>query len=487
MNKLRSGIAGIDTAQRFHAAVASTDITPTCAELTELIPMLGQNKSLYPGGVLRPLLAKVLVTRAGEETIIVITADLHHTPKWLSDELRSRIAADLRIDVKRIAVCTSQTHSAPEVFPREWSYPWRIVAAMHAAALEAHGRLAPAAIGAIHGYCHDISFNTNLPITAETPTAFYPDRKHIGGLMFARESVVGRSGGRPFDPEVGVIRIDGEAGQPLAVVYHFSAHPATCIEGEHLHGDYVSFASERIEAALPGAIALFLQGSLANTNIVPLFGVWQDAQRSGERLADEVLRVLPEITTTADVTTSVAQEPFPVTFMPYPTERLERFARHVRAFLAELETNPQLSWLGEGNDTINLAPRFTAERRRAAVLPLLSYCEDTLKRRAAGEPEPLLPWPTEIQVFRWNGIALCLHAFEMYCQTGFEIKRRSPLRYTFPVGNANSLVGYVVPQDEFAYGGYNAFTNPMYNARAGMWDPSNCDRIIDRFGALLRW
>ena len=118
-------------------------------------------------------------------------------------------------------------------------------------------------------------------------------------------------------------------------------------------------------------------------------------------------------------------------------------------------------------------------------MPILKYCEDKLSSRERNEPENLAPMDTEIQVFRWNDIVLCLNAFEMYYQTGFEIKRRSPFRYTFPVGNANSLVGYVAPDEEFQYGAYNIVTNPMYAGKPGMRDPKNCDRILKRFNVLL--
>ena len=97
----------------------------------------------------------------------------------------------------------------------------------------------------------------------------------------------------------------------------------------------------------------------------------------------------------------------------------------------------------------------------------------------------MTPLEGEIQTFVWNDIALCLHNWEMFCATGLEIKRLSPLRYTFPVGNSNSLVGYVAPQEEFDLGGYEVVTNPMYGNLPGMRSPENTERIIKRFTALL--
>ena len=183
----------------------------------------------------------------------------------------------------------------------------------------------PASIGAVKGYCHDISYNCNLPITKDTPKDFYPDERHIGGMMYARDHNVGRTGGRPFDSEVGVIRIDDESGKPAAVIFHFSAHPSTCIWGESMHGDYVTFAAEKIESTLPGTTALFLQGSLASAQIIPLFGTWQDAKCSGEKLAEEVLRVLDDPAPSSKVISGALAEYFPVAFLSYPTTRLKKY------------------------------------------------------------------------------------------------------------------------------------------------------------------
>ena len=465
----------------FHAGTARADITPTAQELAELTPMLGYNTNVFPDGALRPLMARALVTSTTHRSIVLITADLHNTPKWLSDEIRDTLAAEINIDRAAVAVCTSQTHSSPEVFPREWSYTQRLLEAVVSCARRANDSLQPASIGATRGYCHGISYNTNVPITRETPTDFYPSARHLGGMMYARDPVIGRTGGRPFDPEVGVIRIDGAHGGPLAVLFHFSAHPATCIEGSQLHGDYVGFAAEALERTFPDTTAMFLQGSVASAQIIPIFGTWQDAKRSGERLASEVSRVLPDAVMAERVTDAAFCRPFPVTLMPYPTERIQEIAESVRTYLEELNTNPHACWFGAGPNTINLPIGFDAHRKGQAVLPILKYCEDKLGRRARGETECLSPMDTDVQIIRWNDIALCLHAFEMYYQTGFEIKRLSPYRYTFPVGNANSIVGYVAPEEEFAYGGYNVVTNPMYAGIPGMRDPANCDRIITAF------
>jgi hypothetical protein len=471
--------------QPFAAGTSAAQITPTRTELDEIKGRF-VTKPLFAGGEAQPLWAKALATRAGDQTLLLITADLLLTPKWMSDEIRAALSRRCGLPREAIAVCTSQNHSCPFATEKRHAYSQRLVRELTEVGAAAVARLRPARIGVAKGYEHGLGYNSRLPITDDTLPEACPDReRHRGGCMFARDHRLGRSGGRPADHEVGVIRIDGAEGNPLAVVFHYSCHPATVIDGPYLHGDYPGFAAEKIEKALPGATALFLQGSLGNSHPRDFFTDVDHARRNGLGLAAEVLRVLPEIRTADRVVMGFAGEPFPVTLVPYPTERLERLLGYFRSFLRELETNPQACWIGTGADTVNLPPRYPADARRRMVAPLIKYCEEKLAARRNKASEELTPLETDIQIFRWNDLALCFNGFEMFYQTGLEIKRRSPLRYTLPVGNANTLVGYVAPQEEFDLGGYEVVTNPMYGNLPGMRSPENCSRIVQRFMAML--
>lgn len=474
-------------ADSFAAGTSAAKITPTRAELDE---MAGRrrftNKPPYPEGEAQPLWAKALATRAGTKTTLLLTTDLSSTPSWMSNRVRDELSRKCGLTREAIAVCNSHNHAVPGDRSEDRAYNRRVVQVLIDVGTAAVGNLRPAKIGATKGYDHSLAYNSRLPITDDVPPEACPNRdRHRGGCMFARDHCLGRSGGRPVDPEVGVIRIDDAHGKPIAVMLHYSCHPATVIEGPSLHGDYSGFAAAEIEKVCPGATAFFLQGSLGNIHPRDFFTNIENARRNGQRLAAEVLRVLTGIRTTGEVRMGFAGEQFPVTFVSYPTERLERLLRYFREFERKLATDPQACWIGAGADTVNLPPRFPADARRRMVEPLIQYCEGKLAARRRGETEALKPLDTDVQVFRWNDIALCLNGFEMFCQTGLEIKRRSPLRYTFPVGCANTCIGYVAPQEEFDLGGYEVVTHPMYGNLPGMKSPANCDRIIERFDALL--
>ena len=74
---------------------------------------------------------------------------------------------------------------------------------------------------------------------------------------------------------------------------------------------------------------------------------------------------------------------------------------------------------------------------------------------------------------------------EMFVQTGLEIKRLSPFRYTFPVCYVNSCCGYVPPPEEIALGGYNAVTSYKYSSRPGPVAATNAERAVKQFVSML--
>ncbi|RIL00849.1 MAG: hypothetical protein DCC71_18390, partial [Proteobacteria bacterium] len=71
----------------------------------------------------------------------------------------------------------------------------------------------------------------------------------------------------PLDPEVLVVRVDRADGAPLAVLYTHGCHP-TVLGHDNLDysADWPGAASRAIEAALPGATALFALGAHADVD-----------------------------------------------------------------------------------------------------------------------------------------------------------------------------------------------------------------------------
>ena len=420
---------------------------------------------------------RTLVTRQEDKVMVLVTADLLE----IRDCLRTRTCEEIRhipgLEDAAVAVTASHTHSGPPYGEGDPYGEW-LAQQITASAQAAVADLAPARIGATHGFRNDLSYYERIAITRDNARSLGADPKHVGGVKHSRDYFEARAAAGPVDPQVGVVRIDRADGTPRAVLVHFTAHPAIEIEPPHVSPDYVGFAMKKIQREVPGVVALFCQGAAGAVNINNIFGTLVDARRHGETLAGEVLRVLDTMETTRDVEAAhVAGSSF-LEYSPIPPQdEIDRELAIYRAYLERRERNPDEVWLGYGRYTRNLPPHFPPEARRRAVEFRMRLLDGV--RSKPGHVFP--PAPLELQVFRWNDIVLVFNSFELFVQPGLEVKRRSPYRYTLPVCySGGGPAGYLGPPDEIARGGYHfVFFNPARSA------PGNAERLVEEMVKLV--
>ena len=113
--------------------------------------------------------------------------------------------------------------------------------------------------------------------------------------------VLGEVPDHPIDPSVGVIRVDDLDGNPIAIVFRYSAHPVTVgSRSQVASSDYPGPAREVLERNL-GGLALFLQGCGGNIN--PRVGIGYEVDcrdtknRVGLELGGEALKIAARIRT----------------------------------------------------------------------------------------------------------------------------------------------------------------------------------------------
>jgi hypothetical protein len=69
-----------------------------------------------------------------------------------------------------------------------------------------------------------------------------------------------------------------------------------------------------------------------------------------------------------------------------------------------------------------------------------------------GVPQP--PIPADLGCLRFGDVALATAPAELFTEIGMEIKRRSPVPFTLPVGYTNGSIGYVPIPAAYPEGGY---------------------------------
>lgn len=269
---LRTGAAH---AAQLSAGVAKVEITNTQA-----------------GPVNDPLYVKALVVTDGVTTVAIITVDAVAIAEIGSigndylAKVRARIEKELNIKPANVLINASHCHGVvcSDVDQRTFQ-----------AVKKASQHLVPVKVGAGAGHENRIMENRRLKLKSGKEA----DVRHAYSLPPDEE--VAEVG--PIDPEIGILKLDGNDGRTVAVVYNFACHPIQGVPSGGNTADVTGFASQVIEDNLTeGAIALFLQGCGGDVNPVLYKDV--DNPRSAEPLGNllglSTLRALRKIDSRVD-------------------------------------------------------------------------------------------------------------------------------------------------------------------------------------------
>lgn len=235
-------------------------------------------------GVHDPIRVRALVLESGGVRVLWLALDLVGIDPTLVSDLRARLD-QLGLRYAAIVVAASHTHSGPGAYAKSDLFGLlaldresprvrgRIYSAMEEAARTAERRKRPATVGT--------------------------GRSEVPGLTVSR--VRGR-----LDPELGVLRVMGTDGKPVAVVWNYAIHGTMLgTSNFKLSGDVMGDASGRIEEQL-GAPALYVNGAVGDVS--PRQRGWDGVAAAGKALAAAVLALWPRIPADADQRLTTAAE-----------------------------------------------------------------------------------------------------------------------------------------------------------------------------------
>ena len=270
-------------AAQLRAGVAKVDVT-----------------NMEAGPVNDPLYAKALVLKDDTTTAVIITVDavaigeIGPIKDDYLPQVRSQLQRELSIPATNVLVNASHCHGAvcPDVAQRTVQ-----------AVKQAWQNMVPVKVGAGVGHEDRIMENRRLRLKNGREA----DVRHAYSLP--PDEAVASVG--PVDPEIGILRLDRQNGQPLAVVYNFACHPIQGVPSGGTTADLAGFASTAIETSLgDGAIAVFLQGCAGDVNPVLYKDVAhpRDAEPLGNMLGLSTVKALQNIETRDNGELRVIQE-----------------------------------------------------------------------------------------------------------------------------------------------------------------------------------
>ncbi len=239
-------------------------------------------------GVHDELFAKALVLQdAARARAVLVTSDLIGFTAAVAGPIRERIAKETGIAATAVLINSSHTHTGPELAlePKETeggrtaadvertvAYTRQLQDRVVDVVKEAAAKLQPAKLSWGVGVVH-----------------FVMNRREF---TIERGVILGVNPRGLADRSVPVLRIDDPAGKLRAVVLGAACHNTTLGPQDYLiSGDYAGRAQRQIEAAHPGAEALFVQGCGGDANPYPR-GSYAIAEQHGDELAREVTRLL---------------------------------------------------------------------------------------------------------------------------------------------------------------------------------------------------
>jgi hypothetical protein len=426
-----------------------------------------------------PLYARVLVLDDGKTKIVVISMDIIDVSLTSLSEIRAEIQDQLKIDGNNVMINASHNHWENDQVAEDY------VERTFKAVKEASQNMVSVKVGTGAGIEKRITMNRRIILTngrewtirRATPE---PEDDQIKGIA------------EPFDPEIGILRLDKTDGKPLAVLFNFAGHNYTGVPNRGTTAGFPGFAAKLIEETLGNnAVALFLQGAAGDVTPILYKDVNAPKQdeMNGTLLGLSTLQAWRSISVKKNAGINVIREEL---VLPARTD----IQKHIETLEAEKAVildyfkgegcgahgagtklnfksflplyirymmSPQYPsdytyrYLQEKKIGINDLEVMDADNKRDMEKYLnsiykmeeLIVIEANLGFLKSSIPEN--PIRAEVMGLKVGDFVLITFSGELFSQIGLNIKHASPYEFTFVSGFTNGSVGYS-PTPE-AYGG----------------------------------
>lgn len=407
-----------DSNSGFRASVVKINITPDNSQ-----NLLGYSNRKSTG-IHDSIYHRIVALDDGVTQFFLVSSDICEFSPSQYDRIVALVKKQLGIKKLNLWWAATHTHSAPELGPAgletaflgdifdhdfDVDYQSLVEQKLIHGIKEAVHNLSPARLGVGWGFSQ-----ANINRRA----------KDIDG-----KSTIGLNPDGSVDRRIGLIRIDDEDGDPMALIANYPVH-GTVLGGESLEisGDAPGIVSEYVEEKT-GVPLLFINGALGN--LAPIYSVYPDP-KSGHLgqfrvlLGDKILEANSKISATTNEV-------------------------KLNAGSLILET-PRKEGLGWAPD-IKKYTRTTKEGINLIRLP--------------------------IQFLKINeDIAIWSAPLELFCEISNEIRDNSPFPFTFYYGLTNGWLGYFLPGSEFKYGGYETTVTP--------YTPGAARELTEAVGSYLQ-
>lgn len=409
------------------AGTAVVDITPPAG-----LQMAGFGARTAPAeGVHDPLTVRAL---AINDTAIVV-ADII----GMDQELSARVRKACVLPAERVVITALHNHGGPAVergpgsLPVDVGYMRRLELALVEAIDTAVAAQRPATLSVGMGTDPDVGRN----------------RRHMGGIV---------------DRSLPVLRVRGDDGEVFAVLVSYACHPVTLSADNLLWtADYPHYVRTGIEAAYPGATAIFATGCCGDVNT----GHSAYASQTLTAYNDRTFARAEELGRSIATAAVAANE----TLIDGPVIAMDA--------LVDVEVMRR-----EGRQIGELATRWAAEAMAHPDRAALLDAWVGWARRWNGSPVDSV-WTGRVSTLLWAGVPIVALPGEIFTETALSIRTALDNRPAFVLELADASPGYIPPRSEFAFGGYEVEEAHRYIGMPGTFAPGTAEKLAAAACTLL--
>ena len=381
---------------------------------------------------------RCLVLDDGKTKLVFAVADVISLGRDIWDEAKQKLEADTGIPATQMMFSGTHTHSSvAAVTSNDPSLDYRsfLISRVVDGVKRALNNLEPARIAWGTGRLPQHVFNRRYLLVegVTNPNPFGgQDRAVMNPSSTLRASFAGPAG--PTNPEVYCLSVQAADGRQIALMANYWLHYVGGVNREDLSADYFGEFCRRIEQALGApCVGILANGPCGDINSNDYSGKTPAVPRKpyekiklvADDLAQEVLRVRQTLTYQDWVPLKAAASELELA-VRRPTPEMIRWAESVL-------TKPR------GTVPVHRLEQPYAERVMAARLEK----SDTVH--------------VVIQAFRIGELGIASIPFEVFTETGLEIKARSPFKDTFTIELANGSNGYLPTPRQHDLGGYETW------------------------------
>lgn len=432
------------------AGTSKVDITPT-----EPVRMAGYGNRDHPSeGVDSPLSVRCIALRHKtlpkavendhRDTLLLVAIDTIGLPGSLAQEINRRIEQTFSTPRKRIVLTSTHTHCGPDLISELSNiFSTPMTDDERAAGLRYKAKLVEAVVQGVTAAIGDLKpANVDYEVGK---VAFAANRRVLSG---GRWTAFGVQPDGPVDHTLPILRISDPAGQVRGVVFNYACH-GTTLSGNHyrINGDWSGFASEKLEAATPGLVALSTIGCGADANPEPR-GELEFAVAHGDTMAAEVSRI---VAGPMKPITQTAQTRFEHAALTFELPTIEEVRQRMS------DSNPQVSRHATRLDEI-----YRAEGRLPAT------------------------YPVPIQSWRFGDeLNMVFIGGEVVVDYALRLKRELANDRLWVTAYAGDVLGYIASERMRQEGGYEFDRSGVYYGLPGPWASGTEDHLIASIRAMI--